>query len=267
MARRRLSISYKILVILSLLVGITLNLINTSSVPALLSYYTLQSNIICLVAFACFLYLEIQNVTVRSDVYYLIKGAVVIAIFITAFVYACTLAPMNFEMDALQKSVANKWVANLFVHTISPILVIADYFLFDEKGRFKSYYPIIWLVIPFDYVLYVYLYSFSGGQFYSIGGSREFAYFFLDYQEIGYLGVAKWLLLITGGILAISFLLVLIDSKLGEKRRSWGIFFLFEKLFRKKSKYLLTFINNKDIIYLERYLNIKGEMIWECQKH
>lgn len=219
MTRRRLSIGYKILVILSLSIGILLNVINTSSVPALLSYYTLQSNIICFVAFACFLYLDLQNVSKKSDIYYLLKGAVVIAIFITAFVYTCTLAPVNFEMDALQKSVANKWLANLLVHTISPILVIADYFLFDEKGRFKSYYPIIWLLIPFDYVLYVYLYSFSGGQFYSIGGSKEFAYFFLDYHKIGYLGVAMWLFLITGFILAMSCVLVFIDSKLGGKRR------------------------------------------------
>lgn len=219
MTRRKFSIGYKILVLLSLAIGILLNLIKTTSVSALLSYYTLQSNIICLVGFACFLYLEIRQEE-KSDIYYLIKGAIVIAIFITAFVYTCTLAPTNFEMDSLQKSVENKWVANLFVHSISPAMVIADYFLFDEKGKFKCYYPIFWLIIPLNYVLYVYMYSFSGGEFFNIGGSKHFAYFFLDYEKIGYLGVAKWLILMGLFIVFVSYLFVFIDSKLGGTKRS-----------------------------------------------
>lgn len=219
MTRRKISIGYKILVILSLTIGILLNLIKTTSVSALLSYYTLQSNIICLVGFIGFLYLEIRQEE-KSDIYYLVKGALVIAIFITAFVYACTLAPTNFEMDSLQKSISNKWVANLFVHSISPAMVIADYFLFDEKGRFKCYYPSFWLIIPLNYVLYVYMYSFSGGEFFNIGGSKHFAYFFLDYEKIGYSGVAKWLILMGLFIVFVSYVLVFVDSKLGDQKRS-----------------------------------------------
>lgn len=217
MTKRKLSLSYKILVILSLLAGILINVIKTTSISAILSYYTLQSNIICLIAFVCIVILELREKQYKNEVYYLVKGAIMIAILITGITYLCALAPIGFQMDFRQKTLA-KTIANLFVHVVSPILVTMDYFLFDEKGNFKRYYPIIWLFIPFDYILYVYSYGSSGGVFFNIGGSKKFAYFFLDYEKIGYLGVAKWILVITCCILFISYLLVWIDKKMREKK-------------------------------------------------
>ncbi len=215
--QRRLSIIYKILVILSLAAGILINVVKTASVSAILSYYTLQSNIICLVAFIGIVIMEMRKWQ-KTDVYYLIKGAITIAILITGITYLCALAPVGFQMDFQKETLANKTISNLLVHVVSPIFVLVDYFLFDEKGNFKRFYPIIWLFIPFDYVLYVYTYGSSGGTFYNIGGSNKFAYFFLDYEKIGYLGVAKWITAITCSILFVSYLLVWIDKKMGDKK-------------------------------------------------
>lgn len=218
MTRRTIEISYKIVVIFSLCLGIFLNLINTSSRKALMSYYTLQSNLICLIAFVIIVVLKIRKKNDNNEIYFLVKGAVTIAIVITAVVYHVALAPNNFVMDSLQNSIANKVLADTFVHTISPILVVIDYFLFDEKGNMKYYYPIIWLIIPLNYVVYVYTYSNFGGRFYSIGGSKKFAYFFLDYTKIGCKGVVTWILFIALAILAISEVFVLIDRKLKGKK-------------------------------------------------
>ena len=221
MTKKKISLSYKILTIISLLIGIVLNLRKTNSIVALLSYYTLQSNIICLVAFISYIFLEFRKKrNEKSDVYYLIKGAIVVTIIITALVYRIALAPNAFQMDSLQKSLNNKIVADFFVHTLSPILVLLDYVLFDEKGRFKKYYPIIWLILPLNYMIYVYTYSFLGGKFYSIGGSRKYAYFFLDYDLLGYQGVVKWIIVIGIGILIISYVLVIFDFLMGRKERS-----------------------------------------------
>ena len=217
--RRKLSLAYKILVVSSLTIGIVLNVSKTTSVKALLSYYTSQSNIICLVAFICFLVLEILDKKYKTDMYYLIKGAITIAIFITAAVYWIALVPGGFEMEHLKKAVMQKVIANLFVHTISPILVISDYFLFDEKGRFSFLYPIYWLAIPLNYIVYVYTYHAMGGKFFGVGGSKGFAYFFLDYEVLGVCGVLKWLIFMTTCIVIISYLLVLLDCKLKKKKK------------------------------------------------
>lgn len=219
MTRKIISICYKMFTIFSLIAGIFLNLSNTYSIRALMSYYTLQSNVICLIAFIIVLTLELLDRQYKTDIYYLIKGGLVITIAITAIIYHIALAPGGFQMDALQNSISNKMLANFLVHTVSPLLVLLDYILFDEKGHFKFFYPILWLIQPLNYVVYVYTYSNLGGSFYNIGGSRQFAYFFLDYNELGYMGVLKWLLIIILGILIISEILVILDKFLKKDRK------------------------------------------------
>lgn len=87
MTRKTINICYKMFTILSLSLGIFLNLRNTTSVKALVSYYTLQSNIICLVAFLIILGLELSKKDYKTDIYYLIKGALIVMIAITAIIY------------------------------------------------------------------------------------------------------------------------------------------------------------------------------------
>lgn len=219
MTRKIISICYKMFTIFSLIAGIFLNLSNTYSIRALMSYYTLQSNVICLIAFIIVLTLELLDRKYKTDIYYLIKGGLVITIAITAIIYHIALAPGGFQMDALQNSISNKMLANFLVHTVSPLLVLLDYILFDEKGHFKFFYPILWLIQPLNYVVYVYTYSNLGGSFYNIGGSRQFAYFFLDYNELGYMGVLKWLVIIILGILIISEILVILDKFLKDRQK------------------------------------------------
>lgn len=219
MTRRISSICYKMFVCLSLMLGIFFNLNQTTSRKALLSYYTLQNNIICLIAFLIFLVFEIIKKQYKNDMYYLLKGALVVAIAITAIIYHIALAPGGFEMDRLIKSINNKVLANFLVHTFSPILVILDYVIFDEKGHLKFFYPFIWLIQPLNYVVYVYTYSSLGGTFYGIGGSKQFAYFFLDYTKLGYTGVVKWLIAIGVAIFVIAEILVFVDKSLAKLKK------------------------------------------------
>jgi hypothetical protein len=166
--------------------------------------------------YACLQHILLKKDYRKSEVYYVVKGGIVICIFITAIMYQIALMPYGFHMDY---NFENRYLANLLVHVVSPLLVILDYFLFDTKGKFKWFYPIIWLFIPLNYIIYVYTYSLSGGRFYGIGGSRDFAYIFLDYNQIGYISVAKFLIIMTIFILIISYMLVLIDKKLGSLKK------------------------------------------------
>ena len=214
MKRERFSVIFKLLVIISLVTGILLNVLNTTSVTAMLSYYTLQSNIICLVMFIGIILAIVLHKDYRtSNIYYLLKGGVIIVILITAITYQVALVPNNFSMDITYTTNTDRVWANLFVHVISPAMVIVDYILFDIKGNFKYYYPLIWLFILLNYVLYVYTYSARGGRFYGIGGSKEFAYIFLDYNQIGYGGVLKAIVVIVIVILMVSYLLVFLGHK------------------------------------------------------
>lgn len=218
MKERKISTIYKLLVALSLLTGILLNVMNTTSVTAILSYYTLQSNIICFAMFVAIIVAIFLKEDYRSNnIYYLLKGAVIIAMLVTAIIYQISLMPNNFNMEVANTNNTAKYWANEFVHKISPVLVLMDYILFDDKGNFKYYYPVIWLFIPLNYVIYVYTYSTQGGRFYGVGGSKQFAYIFLDYNQIGYIGVMKSIIIIAILILLMSYFLVFLDRR--QKRK------------------------------------------------
>ena len=218
MKERKISTFYKLLVALSLLAGILLNVMNTTSVTAILSYYTLQSNIICFAMFVGIIVAIFLKKDYRSNnIYYLLKGAVIIAILVTAIIYQIALLPNDFNMEVIDINNTAKYWANEFVHKISPVLVLMDYILFDNKGNFKYYYPIVWLFIPLNYVIYVYTYSTQGGRFYGVGGSKQFAYIFLDYNQIGYISVMKSIVIIAILILLMSYFLVFLDRQ--QKRK------------------------------------------------
>lgn len=218
--KRKISVIYKILTALCLFTGITFNLYKADSAISILSYYTSQSNIICLIAFIIYSVKEIQDKNGKyksGDIYYLTKGALVIMIFITTFFYHIALAPIGFNMEKNNENLI-KEIADFLLHTLSPILVILDYFIFDKKGKFKTYYPFLWLIIPLNYVIYVYTYATFGGTFCGVGGSKRFAYFFLDYTRIGIYGVISWIVLMIIGILIISYVLIMLDKYLYKKR-------------------------------------------------
>ena len=217
MKERKVSIIFKLLVVMSLLAGILLNVVHTTSISAILSYYTLQSNIVCLIMFLGIIIVIMSKNNYRTSIYYLLKGGSTMAILITGITYQIALAPNNFYMEVSYTIQTERYWANLLVHIVSPILVLLDYVLFDEKGNFKYYYPIIWLFLPLGYVIYVYSYSARGGSFYGIGGSREFAYIFLDYNQIGYSGVFKSIIIIAILILLVSYFFVFLDRKLKRK--------------------------------------------------
>lgn len=215
MEKRKISFIYRLLVILSLFSGLILNLTTTSSVQFLISYYTMQSNMICLFGFIAFQLADILQLNYReNDIYYVIKGIITIAIIVTGLVYVIALLPNNMPMYTITRYGRTlKAVGNILVHIISPILVALDYFLFDQKGKFKYYYPFIWLCFPLIYIIYVFAYRAIGGRFFSIGGSREFGYFFLDYTQIGITKVILSITCITIGIIGLGFFWVWIDKK------------------------------------------------------
>ena len=221
MRKRKISFVYRLVIITSLLVGLILNFANTASIRLLISYYTMQSNIFCLFVFIGIQIAEIKGYRYRrSDLYYAIKGMITIAILVTGLVYIIALVPNNMPMYTINRNgMTSKAIGNVLVHIISPILVISDYFLFDQKGNFKWFYPFLWLFFQLQYILYVFSYRATGGRFYSIGGSREFAYFFLDYKQMGKVGVVVCVIGIALVIVAIGLIWVLFDKFLKNKRR------------------------------------------------
>lgn len=218
--QRKFSFAFKVATTVCCLIGVLSNLSRTSSIASILSFYTMQSNLFVLVFYiGYFIARSFKPEFEKTRTYHILKGATVMVIFLTFIVYNISLQPLDFIMDVKTASSNVFRISNIFVHFLTPIMVILDYAIFDEKGYFKKSYAPIWMLFPAFYPVYVYTYAHFGGHFFSVGGSEKYAYFFLDIDKIGINGVIGYLLIFSICYLLACLLLIRIDNALGKRRK------------------------------------------------
>ena len=220
MAGRLASIIFKAVLVIGCVTGLILNLVQSGNPASLISYYTIQSNLVCLVLFVFLLILESRALSVPAPAAWrnspwlsLLKGGCTVYILLTFLVYNFVLAPGIAELSTSYQLYS---LQDLLVHYFSPLMVLLDYFLFDRKGRFKATYPLGWTLLPLAYLLYVFVFVSLGGRFYYGGSASKYPYFFLNIEKLGLAGVGKWVLFIAAVYLVLSYVLTAIDFVLGK---------------------------------------------------
>lgn len=169
----------------------------------LFSYFTIQSNVMCLIMMAWKL---------KKEPPALFRGLAVVCISLTFLVYNFMLRPADFTIANMGNL---KNISNLFAHYMVPAFVWIDYLLFTPKGGMKWYYPLIWICYPLLYLAYIMLiYKPMGGTFIVEGEVCKVPYFFLDTEILGIGGVTVWCIAIAAVILLLSYLFLLLDKLL-----------------------------------------------------
>ncbi|WP_433532314.1 Pr6Pr family membrane protein [Micromonospora sp. CA-263727] len=122
-------------------------------------------------------------------------AAVTLYITITAVVYHLVLAnPASpFAMPEPDRALGEA-LGNQFLHTVVPLLALADWVLLDRRGRLRPRYALWWLAFPLGYLGFALVRGLV---------VRHYPYPFLEVGEIGYGGVG-----IVSAILALSFWLL-----------------------------------------------------------
>ena len=182
---------------------IVLTMIDCPRHKELFSYFTIQSNIFCLI-------LLFWNL--RKEPPALLRGLATVCITLTFLVYNFMLRPDDLTLDNLGNI---KNMATTFAHYLVPACVWIDYLFFSPKGQMRFSYPLRWLVYPLLYLAYIMLvYRPLGGTFIVDGKLCSVPYFFLDAEVLGSGGVALWCVLIASGFLVLSYLFLLLDKLL-----------------------------------------------------
>lgn len=185
--------------------------VSQSGNAAMLScYYTVLSNILC------FVYFAVLVVAQHKKENPLVKGSVTMCIAVTGIVYHFLLDGM---MEANAASVSPVLDAgNFLVHTVVPVMVVLDYFLFFPKGQYKSLHPIAWLVLPYLYFGFILLRAeISDSLFSGFGGAKSrYPYPFLDVDLYGWDKVLLIVLGITVAFLALGYIAYVLDRLLGK---------------------------------------------------
>lgn len=115
-----------------------------------LSYFTMQSNILCFVI----LIISIVNNGERSKNFDILYGVSVVSITLTFFIFNFVLANSDFTMRAMQEEVTVD-TGDIFVHYLVPVIMWIDFIFFTPHRIFSLSYVTKWLVFPVVYFLAV----------------------------------------------------------------------------------------------------------------
>lgn len=183
-------------------------------------HFTNLSNFFCLGIMIASL---VQTARKKEDSYVqvspVIKFIGMLSILLTFLVFNILLAGAEGRDPQL-----NWRIGSLCFHVVLPIMYIADWFLFYERGKLKWYHPFASTIFSFVYVVLIFIQALilnfdSSILIKDTTTPLIYPYFFLNLEEQGVLGVLKWILLIFIGFIVVGYLFVGIDRLLKKKSK------------------------------------------------
>jgi hypothetical protein len=130
-------------------------------------------------------------------------GGVVLAILVAGAVYHLLLA----KLTSLHGSAH---VADLLLHTVSPLAMLAWWMAFAKKDSLRWGDALAWLAWPLGYCVY----ALIRGRF-----SGFYPYYFINLSRLGWIGLAHSTATLAGGFLLLGLALVAVAKVLPTPRR------------------------------------------------
>ena len=201
------SVGFKVLISFFALLGISLQtgLYKGNFDIGVFRMFTNISNLLCAVYFifaASFIAFDKRR-TGGASPCPLIKGVCTMSITLTGIVGSAAIVG-EFSLST------SAGIATILLHIITPVMIMADWLLFDIKGRYKGFFPLVWLSAPFAYFIYIMV----SAQFMEKGARMRFPYPFLDYEILGIPALITVVAIITVFYGFIGYLCYFIDKKM-----------------------------------------------------
>lgn len=117
---------------------------------------------------------------------------------------------------------ANWRIGSLCFHVVLPMMYIADWFLFYERGKCKWYYPVASFTFPIGYVIFLLIQAVilrfdSTILIPTTTTPLIYPYFFVNIETQGVSGVLRWIGILSAAFVAVGFVFFGID-KLSKKK-------------------------------------------------
>ena len=179
-------------------------------------HFTNLSNYLCVGIMAAQL---VQTAKKKEDSY---VTAVPVLKFIGVLAILLTFVVFNALLAGDRDPQLNWRVGSLLAHVVLPIMFIADWFLFRERGKVKWYYPIASAGFPLAYVLFILIQAMvlKFDTSILIPGTNTpliYPYFFVNLETQGIAGVAKWTMIMFVAFMTVGFIFYGIDRILKRK--------------------------------------------------
>lgn len=176
-------------------------------------YFTTISNLLCIIMFIVlsiktFADIKKYGTYGHTSISSHLKGEITISIILTMSVYHFILIPFALKEDPTRKIE----IIDVILHYIIPCITIFDWLLFDKKRRFKIYDPLLWTILPYLYIIFVYIQgNHNLSQNLNIGIGK-YIYSFLDYNLLGKQEVCGNIIIISLIFIIIGYVIYGIDS-------------------------------------------------------
>lgn len=173
-------------------------------------HFTNLSNYLCIFIVLAEL---IQTVKKKEDSYVdrfpIMKFIGVLAILLTFIVF-------NFLLAGDREMYLNFQINSVLFHLILPIMYVADWFLFYERGKIKITYPIFSIVFPLVYVIFIFIRAWILN--FDVNVPYIYPYFFLNLDKLGIIGVIKWVVILSLGFVVVGYIFYGIDKILSKRK-------------------------------------------------
>ena len=156
----------------------------------------------------------IMRKSLIENPYIFLKGMSLVSILLTFFIYNLVLKPFTTLTGG-----GGETLESVLLHMAVPVMMLLDFIFFEEKRRFKMWYPFGWTLFPVFYIGYTAVYKALGGTYKYFAGDTNFPYFFMDYETYGLKTVGLWILLIAAGYIGFSYLLIGFGRLISGKKR------------------------------------------------
>ena len=182
-------------------------------------YFTNISNFLC---FGVMLAALIQTAKKKEDGYVtaspVLKFVGVLGILLTFLVFNIMLAGAEGRDPQL-----NWRIGSLTFHVVLPIMYIAHWFLFYERGRCRWYYPLVSAGFPLGYAIFLLIHAailkFDSSILTPTGtGILIYPYPFVNLDNLGPTGVLMWVAALAVAFVAIGYAFYGLDRLLKSKK-------------------------------------------------
>ncbi|WP_217132458.1 Pr6Pr family membrane protein [Leucobacter chinensis] len=214
-ANRWIALAYRAGAIIAIAMGIAriTGLLSGSPSWDSLLFFTVQSNILCLLWVAALIVVTLSDLAASgahgtSTPSARLSGAVMMAITVTMLIYLVVLVPTTFEQAGDYEVFS---LTDNLVHIITPCLVIVDWLLFVPKGSFRWIEPPLWALIPYAYLVFAFTAGAAGVEF---NPGQTYPYPFMNVAELGVGGVALWIIALSVALIGFGYVYVVVDRLL-----------------------------------------------------
>jgi hypothetical protein len=205
------SIIYKLIGAALVTYGIAINLVGSTNMLELMSYFTMISNLMVVAVLSLAALVSLKVIRIDESLFRKIKGATIVATILMMFVYNFIL------VQYLRTNIPSYQIysiKDIFIHFLSPIIILADYLLFDKKGLFEYRDAFFFMNYLLVYFVYLVVYELLGGRFIISGVETIYPYFFLNIEQQGILLTLFISLIIALVFIGFGLILVFVDHLL-----------------------------------------------------